>query len=76
MVLAVVWLGISKIVLPLRERFRISYGIAMALPVLSLVDHVVRGYTLNFWNFTGALLCAGLIFWWYRLALGKFNRSR
>jgi len=76
MVLAIVWLAICRIVPPLRERLRVCYGIAMAPPVLSLVDLVVRGYTMNFWNFSGALLCVGLIFWRYRFVLGKSNRSR
>lgn len=74
--LVVLWLIISKTLPPLRQRLGVSYGIAIILAALSPMVFVIRGYAVHVWDFIGALSCAGLIFWKYRLALAKLDRSR
>jgi hypothetical protein len=73
--LVMMWLVICKTLPPLRQKLGISYGIAITLAVLSPMVFVIRGYGVHLWDFMGALSCAGLIFWKYRLVLAKIDRS-
>lgn len=73
--LVVAWLVICRILPPLRQRHSVCYGIAIALAVLSPMVLVFRGFTPHIWDLMGALLCAGLVFWKYRRALAKLDRS-
>jgi len=70
-----IWLVISKIIPPLRERVGLSYGIAA---VLAFVPPFIAPGILNF---IGPVLCAGLILWQYgrdrkRLAEAKEAAKR
>lgn len=76
LVLAALWLGICRVLPPLRKRLHVSYGIAMAISVMSLIGILVKGYAVNYLNLLGALFCTCLIFWKYRHALAKLDRSR
>ena len=60
---ALVWLVISKIVPPLRERVGFSYGIAA---VLAFVPSFITPRGPHALNLIGPVLCAGLILWQYR----------
>jgi len=56
---ALIWLVISKIIPPLRERVGLSYGIAAVLAFVPLF------IAPNALNVIGPVLCVGLILWQY-----------
>lgn len=60
---ALIWLVISKIVPPLRERLGLSYAVAA---VLAFVPSFISPHGPNVLNLIGPLLCVCLLFWQYR----------
>jgi uncharacterized membrane protein (DUF441 family) len=75
-VLVMAWIIVYKIFPPLRQRLGLTYGIAITLAVLSPMVFIIRGYSVHFWDFMGALLCASLVFWKYRHAQVNQDRAR
>ena len=65
LILAAIWLIITKLIPPLRRRPSISYGVAMALVALLALTQIGVSSSL------AAVLCEGLLFWQYRRALAK-----
>jgi predicted tellurium resistance membrane protein TerC len=74
--LVMAWIVICKTLPPLRQRLGVTYGIAIALAVLSPIIFIIRGYAVHLWDFMGALFCAGLVFWKYRHALANTDKAR
>jgi len=62
LLIAVLWLLISKTIPPLRHRLRLRYGVAM---VLALTSALVPGDPEPI-GFLGAIVCVGVLLWWYK----------
>jgi hypothetical protein len=72
LLLAVIWLLISKAIPPLRREPAITYSIAVVfgfVPVLVTLDEP------SYSGFLAALLCAALLFWQYKRAKAKLRAA-
>jgi len=65
LVVAAIWLIVTKLIPPLRRRPGVSYGVAMALVLLASLTQI---HASSWLVLTGVafLLCEALLFWQYR----------
>jgi len=69
--LVLAWIVVCKTLPLLRQRLGVTYGMAIALAGFSPMVLIIKGYPPDFWDFMGALFCAGLLFLKYRHALAN-----
>lgn len=65
LLVAAIWLIITKFIPPLRRRLGVSYGVAMALVVLLALTQIGVSQSLAF-TLVAAIICEALLFWQYR----------
>jgi hypothetical protein len=73
LLLASVWLIVSRAIPPLRARPAFTYGIAVAL---AFVPPFVAPDGPDEVNLFAALLCSAILHWQYRRARAKISRNR
>lgn len=75
LLVAAIWLIITKLIPPLRRRPGISYGVAMVLVVLLALTQIGLSPSLAF-TALAAVICEALLFWQYRRDRAKQAKYR
>lgn len=74
LLVAVVWLIITKLIPPLRRRPGVSYGVAMVLVVLLALTQIGVSSSLALTT-VAAIVCEALLFWQYRRDRSKQTKQ-